>query len=1169
MGFLRFLNEIGVQGDGGPTHAVATDGVYLAYALPGGPRVELHCLTGLGGGHGPRGPHDVGRPRPPVQLQSEMQQRPVISLCFGAGHIGTSDPAPSSAGGGGRRPSSHQQLSKLPAVLFCGSWDAVVAWNVSAVTEAVARGHHPPPPIQVMSDQGPVYCMTYSASLSYLVVGTGADVNVFDVRTFRHLYRLDGHSADVLAASFCPPPSSPQLLVTAGADRTFKIWDLQAGSLVMQSSVLGPAPLTCIAIEPSHPPRLALGSADGSLRLFDLSSLPAARLLQVIDVGRKVGRALATAAAAAAEAAAAAAGPKVISSRPAWKAAMGLQRQASSGSDTGGGNGDDEDEDGDGTGSGADGGVGNPYILQLSYTGPGPPPPPSQQQQLHLPDILGADGGDDIAGGGRSPSLLLPACPSLLVAMAGAVSLIDTRSYDVVEAFLLGRADPGPPAGSGSGSGLAAMGRQGRGGPPAGALAAPPPPPPTLRPRLALRGMPRVEPSGCVAFAVVPPAAAATDGEAGTRSGGVMCCTASSREPTVAVLRYEPSDPGGDAAAGWSSATLRLQRTPSGVSSAAAAAATSRSRPDSASGDAGEPISGGYGSGSYDNLPTGGGGADAGDDAAVAISVFQTGPLPADSPLRAPSSAGAGGASVLSPSGSVSSAAGGGGGGGRRASSAGPSRPGGSVASPAGKAAAANGARFTSPSTGRRPPPPSSSSSSPSSKPVKPAPAIKNQPVTFHSKIKSSGYGFVQPSTQLGRAPPPPVKLSARPSAVSSVGRHLVEARQYPADCGPLTAHQPRNALPGGQAVHPGGAIVRIAYSSDASRLLTASANRTARVLKLPVSRWGGEGTDLVGHGAPLHGADWSREGTLVLTASADRTARLWNAACAQPLLEFSHLNTQPPARPTGPAGAPAMPPPPPPPAASPGGGGSGRGPNPLLLHEVRAARFVYMDQFIALACGNKLLLYRYKLAEDADSDIERLRARHSYRLVASYTSPAQALHDFSAVNSFLSPLAIASASNRGLELIDMTTMRPLAAVQEAHQRPVGCVAQAGTASLFVNHPREAYELFATSAPDNTVKLWDVRTPQRCVRAFAGHKNSQLPSLAVSFSPCLRFLGVGSEDKQAYLYDIRQGVVGHKVGRGAAGEAVSGVAFNPLHPQMALACLDGKVHFFSDGGAMA
>ncbi len=86
------------------------------------------------------------------------------------------------------------------------------------------------------------------------------------------------------------------------------------------------------------------------------------------------------------------------------------------------------------------------------------------------------------------------------------------------------------------------------------------------------------------------------------------------------------------------------------------------------------------------------------------------------------------------------------------------------------------------------------------------------------------------------------------------------------------------------------------------------------------------------------------------------RTARLWDAACAQPLLEFSHLNTQPPRTPAGPAS--------PAPAASRAGSNSSSAAaaaaNPLLPHEVRAARFVYMDQFVLLACGNRLLLYRY-----------------------------------------------------------------------------------------------------------------------------------------------------------------------------------------------------------------
>ncbi len=59
--------------------------------------------------------------------------------------------------------------------------------------------------------------------------------------------------------------------------------------------------------------------------------------------------------------------------------------------------------------------------------------------------------------------------------------------------------------------------------------------------------------------------------------------------------------------------------------------------------------------------------------------------------------------------------------------------------------------------------------------------------------------------------------------------------------------------------------------AGDASRLLTASVDRSARVLRLPLSRWAGEGCDLLGHAGPLHGADWSRDGTRVLTASADR----------------------------------------------------------------------------------------------------------------------------------------------------------------------------------------------------------------------------------------------------------------------------------------------------------
>ncbi|GFH18475.1 uncharacterized protein HaLaN_15291, partial [Haematococcus lacustris] len=191
----------------------------------------------------------------------------------------------------------------------------------------------------------------------------------------------------------------------------------------------------------------------------------------------------------------------------------------------------------------------------------------------------------------------------------------------------------------------------------------------------------------------------------------------------------------------------------------------------------------------------------------------------------------------------------------------------------------------------------------------------------------------------------------------------------------------------------------------------------------------------------------------------------------------------------------------------------------------VRAARFYYLDEFILLAAGNKLNLYRYKLGEgDPNDDIARLRNTNKYRLAASYAS----------------------------------NMQCVAVVEDAHARPVHTIAQSASASLYTSHPKEALELFLTAACDGLIKLWDVRSC-RCVRSFSAHKNTQITTGA-AFSPCLRFIASGSEDQAAYLYDVRQGQMLHRM---RTSDVVTDVAFNPLHPQLAAGCLDGRVHFFS------
>jgi WD40 repeat protein len=74
------------------------------------------------------------------------------------------------------------------------------------------------------------------------------------------------------------------------------------------------------------------------------------------------------------------------------------------------------------------------------------------------------------------------------------------------------------------------------------------------------------------------------------------------------------------------------------------------------------------------------------------------------------------------------------------------------------------------------------------------------------------------------------------------------------------------------------------AFSPDGLRIVTASADKTARV-------WDSEtgkaiGAPLEGHDSPVYDAAFSPDGRRIITASADKTARIWDAATGQPIGE-------------------------------------------------------------------------------------------------------------------------------------------------------------------------------------------------------------------------------------------------------------------------------------------
>lgn len=176
--------------------------------------------------------------------------------------------------------------------------------------------------------------------------------------------------------------------------------------------------------------------------------------------------------------------------------------------------------------------------------------------------------------------------------------------------------------------------------------------------------------------------------------------------------------------------------------------------------------------------------------------------------------------------------------------------------------------------------------------------------------------------------------------------------------------------------------------TGDGRRLLTGSADRTARSQLLPVSRFKGEGTDFLGHNGPINSACWSHDGSMVLTSSVDRcpggagqgwggeghaalqnfssrplgltviaslasllasrTAQLWHAAQAVPLLQFTRQRRSAAATPRSSGATPGFQPP-----------ASTAPPNPEFVAEVTAARFAYLDQLVVLASGSKLHTYQ------------------------------------------------------------------------------------------------------------------------------------------------------------------------------------------------------------------
>lgn len=107
----------------------------------------------------------------------------------------------------------------------------------------------------------------FDHSGALLAVATGRVVRVYVIARSEVLLTLEGHAAKVTTCEF--HPLRHHVLITCSEDRTFKVWDLAAKTLLFQSAVLSASAILSLATN-AVSGDFAIGLADGTVRTFAL-----------------------------------------------------------------------------------------------------------------------------------------------------------------------------------------------------------------------------------------------------------------------------------------------------------------------------------------------------------------------------------------------------------------------------------------------------------------------------------------------------------------------------------------------------------------------------------------------------------------------------------------------------------------------------------------------------------------------------------------------------------------------------------------------------------------------------------------------------------------------------------------------------------------------------------
>ncbi|XP_074189966.1 WD repeat-containing protein 27 isoform X6 [Rhinolophus sinicus] len=368
----------------------------------------------------------------------------------------------------------------------------------------------------------------------------------------------------------------------------------------------------------------------------------------------------------------------------------------------------------------------------------------------------------------------------------------------------------------------------------------------------------------------------------------------------------------------------------------------------------------------------------------------------------------------------------------------------------------------------------------------------RDQPLVFHSQVRSSGYTSAPHATMF--SPKTNIKNDCKRF---SEHKNSYKWKESPVQNSPPTRLSRRLSVAEGRA-----AVRCVQFSGDGRQLACGSANHLALVFDADLT-----GTPAVfpGHDGAVNTVCWSHDGRWLLSVSQDGTLRVWSARRTELALCLG---------------------------------------KDLLPKPVQSAQFYYIDTFILLSSGPEVQLLTYHI-DTCKDEIRRYKPKSRGRVVVRLPmTGAVEVTSLSAVNDFYSYLVLTAGRNRTLEAFDLNVGRSAAVITEAHSRPVHQICQ-NKGSSFMTQPSQLYNLFATTAIGDGIRLWDLRT-LRCERRFEGHSSRCYPC-GIAFSPCGRYVACGAEDRHAYVYEMGSSTFCHRLSGHT--DTVTGVAFSPSASQ--------------------